>query len=120
MIKVKGENNDLDRLIQIYTKLSMVDFPSAKDALTHIKDLQKLEAEWSKVEKLREAIVKKNKLDKDPDNKEANIKANEEYIKVLLEQFELELVEMPEQVVALIKTPADLLLLDKLGIKKID
>lgn len=120
MIKVKGQNSQLERLIQIYTKLSMVDFPSAKDALAHIKDLQKLEAEWSKVEKLREAIVKKNKLDKEPDNKEANVKANEEYIKVLLEQFELELNQMPQAVIDLLTAPADLLLLDKLGIKKID
>lgn len=118
MIKAQGKNSQLKRLVEVYSKLSMLDFPSAKDALTHIKDLQKIEAEWSRVEKLRETIVKKNKLDKEPDNKEANVKANEEHIKVLLESFEIELNKIPDEVVDLLTSPADLMLLDSLGIKK--
>ena len=89
MIKVK--NASLQRLLTIYSKLMEADFETTKESLSHIETATKIENLYKITEKAREAIVKKYKLDgKNKEDKEANQSANEEYIKVLLEEVEVD------------------------------
>lgn len=90
MIKIK--NASLQRLLTIYSKLMEADFDTTKESLLHIENATKLENLYKITEKARESIVKKYKLDgKNKDDKEVNQSANQDYIKVLMEDVEVDL-----------------------------
>lgn len=68
------------------------DFDTTKESLLHIENATKIENLYKITEKARESIVKKYKLDgKNKDDKEANQSANQDYIKVLMEDVEVDL-----------------------------
>jgi hypothetical protein len=119
MTKIKNFN--LQSLITIYVKLFEADFPTTKDSLDHIDKTTKLEAFFAITDKARQSIVKKFKLDgENKDNEEINKKANEEYVKVMMEEVEVELTPFDVEVLKSAPTlkPVEIMLLKNLNLLK--
>jgi len=98
MKKIKIKNGQLVHLLNVFVKASEADFESTKQAMDHIDHTETIEKAQKKVDKLRDNLVKKYKLDKQPVNQEDNEKASKEYTDILMEDVELE-VEIPKAVV---------------------
>jgi len=119
MTKIKNFN--LQSLITIYVKLFEADFLSTKDSLNHIEKTTKLESLFAITDKARQSIVKKFKLDgENKENEEVNKKANEEYIKVMMEEVEVELTPFDVDVLksAPVLKPSEIMLLKTLNLFK--
>jgi len=120
---MKIQNTNLSRLISLYNKLSSVDFPSAKQAIAHIKDAKRIQLASDDIEELRKIIVNKYKLKEGAINEESpNVrKADEEYIKVLLESTELDLTEFPVGIIEQVRvSPLEIMLLEDLKLYKFE
>ena len=117
---VKLKNFSLQRLGDIYNKLLEADFETTKQSLDHIKKTDLVWSAHTITDKARQSIVKKYKLDgKNKEDKEANIKANEEYIKVLNEEIELDLTPFSTTTIESVSLkPIEILLLKELGLYK--
>ena len=119
---IKLQNASLQRLLTIYNKLFEADFETTKESLTHIENATKLENLYKITEKARESIVKKYKLDgKNKEDKEANQSANQDYIKVLLEEVEVDLSQFSLSTIESVNLkPIEIMLLKELKLIKQD
>jgi hypothetical protein len=117
MTKIKNFN--LQTLLTIYGKMMEADFFTTKDSLDHIEKSTKLEALFAITDKARLSIVKKYKLDGvNKDNEEINKKANEEYVKVMMEEVEVDLTPFNVEVLKTAPTlkPSEIMLLKQLNL----
>lgn len=114
---MKVKNSDLNTLAGIYGKLLFADFEGEnayKDAMQISEESVKIEDALRAQEKLKTAIVKKYKINEGA-SKEQEEKANEEYIKLLSEEFEIDLVKIKKDYLSKIKVkPFEIRLLDLL------
>lgn len=119
---VKIQNLNLQNLLEVYSKLLQADFPTTKESLNHIKKTKLIEEAFKVVESAKESLIKKYKLDgENKEDKVANDKANEAYVKILMEEIELDLTQFEEETLNSIKMkPIEFLLLEQLDLVKVE
>lgn len=114
------KRHQVSTLASVHSKLNLIDFDSPKEAIQHVRDGKKIDVILDENQKILENIRKKYDL-KEGVSSEVQRKANEEYVKLILEDAELDIEPYKEVYISKLKlTPVEALVLEESGLYKFE